>query len=73
MSRDMDRIDAQLVEIKDAVGHIDEAIRGNGKPGLVLRVDRLERSRALHNKALWTAMVVSVGVAVRWVRSMWGS
>ena len=70
-NQDLERITAQFDEIKAVLMRLDEAIRGNGKPGLILRIDRLERSRALHNKALWGGLVLCVGVVTRWIQSLW--
>ena len=32
---------------------LDEAIRGNGKPGIQTRLDRLEQDAAVRSKLLW--------------------
>ncbi len=43
---------------------LDESVNGNGKPGLVLRVDRIERLAGSLVKAVWllgAAAVTSVG------------
>ena len=71
-NKEMDRIDSQFADVKSAIGRLDDAIRGNGKLGVLMRVDRLERSRAMHNKALWLVLVGSVGAAASWIRSFWG-
>jgi len=66
-----EHIESQFSEVKVILNRLDDAIRGNGQPGLVLRIDRLERSRALHNKALWAFMVAGVGILTQWIRSFW--
>lgn len=40
-------------EIKDKLDRLDEAIRGNGEPGLKVRIDRLERAEAIRSRLLW--------------------
>ena len=70
-SQEQERISEQFDEIKAVLVRLDDAIRGNGKPGLVLRIDRLERSRATHNKVLWGLLAGGVGVVSGWVRSFW--
>ncbi len=69
--QEMERMDAQFSEVKAAIQRVDDSIRGNGGTGLVVRVDRLERSRAMHNKALWLVLVGGIGVIVQWARSFW--
>ena len=32
---------------------LDEAIRGNGKPGIQLRLDRLEAAEAVRSRLMW--------------------
>lgn len=32
---------------------LDEAVRGNGKIGIMTRLDRLERSEAVRSKLIW--------------------
>jgi hypothetical protein len=47
---------------------LDEAIRGNSKPGIQLRLDRLEAAEAVRSKLLWiiAGSVVSLAVAAVW-------
>ncbi len=47
---------------------LDEAIRGNGKPGIQLRLDRLESAEAVRSKLLWiiAGSVVSLALAAIW-------
>jgi len=61
----------QLAEIKVVMLRLDEAVRGNGKPGLILRIDRLERARAVHGKVVWGLAAGALGIMVQWVRSFW--
>ncbi len=43
----------EFAEIKDKIDRLDEAIRGNGRPGLMVRIDRLEQSESKRMKLLW--------------------
>lgn len=38
----LDHLQKEVTEIKEAVSSIDHAIRGNGQPGLRTRVEKLE-------------------------------
>lgn len=37
----------------EKIDRLDESIRGNGKPGIVVRLDRLEQSAMSRGKLLW--------------------
>jgi len=37
----------------EKIDRLDESIRGNGKPGIVVRLDRLEQSEMSRGKLLW--------------------
>ena len=50
----------EFASICQKLDRLDEAIRGNGKPGIQLRLDRLESVRATRSRLLWLA----VGAAV---------
>lgn len=39
--------------IRDKLDRLDEAIRGNGKPGIQVRLDRLEVFAAGRSRLLW--------------------
>lgn len=59
-----------LAAIHAKVDRLDEAIRGNGKPGILLRVDRLEQAGKRTSTLVWMvvgALVTSVsGILVAW-------
>lgn len=59
-----------LAAIHEKIDRLDEAIRGNGKPGLGLRVDRLEQAGRRTSTLLWLvlgALVTSLtGILVAW-------
>jgi hypothetical protein len=35
------------------IDKLDEAIRGNGKPGIIIRLDRLEQDAKRQSKLIW--------------------
>jgi type IV secretory pathway component VirB8 len=43
---------------------LDEAIRGNGKPGLQLRLDRLEAAEKSRAKLIWIIVGAAATLAV---------
>ena len=43
---------------------MDEALRGNGKPGIQLRLDRLEGSESRRSRLLWLIVGAAVALAV---------
>ena len=42
--------------IHTKLDRMDEALRGNGRPGLQMRLDRLEQDRLGRSKFFWLAM-----------------
>ncbi len=53
-SDQFDRVCAQqLTRIDAKLDRLDEALRGNGKPGLNVRVDRLEQIEAKRKRLTW--------------------
>ena len=55
-------------EIHEKLDRLDVAIRGNGKPGIQRRLDRLEAADAVRSKLLWTitAAVVALAAGALW-------
>jgi len=43
-------------ELHAKLDRLDEAIRGNGKPGLQRRLDRLEMAAAVRSRLAWLAV-----------------
>lgn len=43
----------EFEEIHRKLDRLDEAIRGNGRPGITLRLDRLEQSARRHARLIW--------------------
>ena len=46
----------EFAEIHRKLDRIDEALRGNGRPGLQMRLDRLEQDRLSRSKVFWLAL-----------------
>lgn len=43
----------QLDVLFEKIDRLDESIRGNGKPGIIVRLDRLEQSAKSQGKLIW--------------------
>jgi hypothetical protein len=58
----------EFASIHKKLDRLDEAIRGNGKPGIQLRLDRLEGAQATRSRLLWiiAGSVVALAVAAVW-------
>jgi hypothetical protein len=53
----------QFELIQGKLDHLDEAIRGNGEPGIKMRLDRLEQDARRQSKLIWLivgAVVTSI-------------
>ena len=50
----------EFAELHVKLDRLDEAIRGNGRPGVQIRLDRLESADRSRSKLLW----IIVGAAV---------
>jgi hypothetical protein len=46
----------EFVELHLKLDRIDEALRGNGRPGLQMRMDRLEQDRLGRSRFFWLAL-----------------
>ena len=44
---------SQFESIHRKLDRLDEAVRGNGKPGIQLRLDRLEQDAKRQSKLIW--------------------
>ena len=54
----------EFASIHVKLDKLDEAIRGNGKPGIQLRLDRLESSQAARSRLLWLIIGAAVTLAI---------
>ncbi len=52
----------EVIEAK--LDRLDEAIRGNGKPGILIRLDRLEQDAKRQAKLVWLIVGATVAAAV---------
>jgi len=72
VSCDSDQYDrvcsGEFAAIHTKLDRMDEAIRGNGKPGIQLRLDRLESAEAVRSKLLWiiAGSVVTLALGAVW-------
>ena len=46
----------EFAELHRKLDRIDEALRGNGRPGLQMRLDRLEQDRLSRSRVFWLAL-----------------
>jgi hypothetical protein len=63
-----------LTELRKKIEQLDESIRGNGKPGLLVRLDRLEQIEAGRKRLTWAVAgaFISAGASavmqfVQWI------
>jgi len=47
---------AEFAELHRKLDRIDESLRGNGRPGIQTRLDRVERERLGRSRLFWLAM-----------------
>jgi hypothetical protein len=68
MCSDTDQYDrvckCEFAELHAKLDRLDEAIRGNGKPGIQLRLDRLEGTEAVRSRLLWIIAGSTVTLAL---------
>jgi len=54
---------SEFQELHVKLDKLDEAIRGNGKPGIQLRLDRLEAAERTRGKLIWLIAGSAVSLA----------
>ena len=54
----------EFASINVKLDKLDEAIRGNGKPGIQIRLDRLETAEAVRLRLMWIIAGSTVTLAV---------
>lgn len=61
----------EFAELHAKLDKLDEAIRGNGRPGITVRLDRLEQDAKRQGKLIWlivgSAVTAFASVLVAWV------
>ena len=66
------RIDmASLKAVREQVGEHHESLYGNGKPGLVLDVDRLKQSHRIFKWAIGIMIASATTAAIDLIRVIW--
>ena len=60
----------EFAELHKKLDGMDEAIRGNGKPGIQLRLDRLEQDRLSRSKIVWFLLGIAGSILVGWIGDM---
>jgi len=63
-----DRCRGQFTSIHTKLDRLDEALRGNGKPGIQLRLDRLESAEAVRSRLLW---LIASGTTTLATSALW--
>lgn len=62
----------QFEGIHKKLDRLDEAVRGNGKPGILVRLDRLEQDARRQGRLLWlligAAITVLTSLVITWIR-----
>ena len=59
-----DTCKGQFGELHVKLDRMDESIRGNGKPGIQVRLDRLESSERSRSRLIWIILSVAATLAV---------
>jgi type IV secretory pathway component VirB8 len=54
----------EFASIHTKLDRLDEAIRGNGKPGIQLRLDRLEAAERSRTKLIWIIVGAAATLAI---------
>jgi hypothetical protein len=62
--KEKQEFETSLFRIWEKLNSIDESIRGNGKPGLMMRIDRLERTEVVRNRIQWGVGIVVLSMFV---------
>ena len=64
-------IEQHFEVIHKKLDRLDEAVRGNGKPGILIRLDRLEQDAKRQSKLVWlivgAAVVATTSGAIAWI------
>jgi len=64
-------LERHLEVIHKKLDRMDEAIRGNGKPGILIRLDRLEQDAKRQSKLIWlivgATVVAAISAVLKWI------
>jgi len=58
----------EFAELHTKLDIIDVALRGNGKPGIQVRLDRLEQEKLFRSKAIWFLLGLAGAILTSWIR-----
>ena len=65
---------AEFAELHTKLDTIDVALRGNGKPGIQVRLDRLEQERISRSKVTWFIIgcitTIAGSIVTAWIGGM---
>jgi predicted alternative tryptophan synthase beta-subunit len=64
---------AKLEHIVETVNEIKSCLKGNGKPGLIIRTDRLEQKEKTKARIFWVIFAATIALVVRAVSPAFGS
>jgi len=51
----------------DKLDKLDSAIRGNGKPGITVRLDRLEQSTKIYTRIIWVLLGAALTALIQYL------
>jgi len=64
-------IEQHFEVIHKKLDRLDEAIRGNGRPGILIRLDRLEQDAKRQGKLVWlivgATVVAAISLVMKWI------
>jgi hypothetical protein len=63
---------AKLEHIVATVNEINSSLKGNGKPGLLIRTDRLEQKEKIKARIFWGLFLATIGLLVKAVSPAFG-
>lgn len=68
MGWDTERLEAEFTRVCKKLDRIDALLRGNGGPGVLVRVEKLELRERIRSKALWliSSVVLTLVVLLSW-------
>ncbi len=67
----MEQCQGHFEAVHRKLDRLDEAVRGNGKPGILIRLDRLEQDAKRQSKLIWlilgAVVTASASGLVAWI------
>ncbi len=62
--------EGEFEEIHRKLDRLDDAVRGNGRPGIQLRLDRLEQDAKRQSKLIWLTLGAVITAAASGIVSL---